>query len=107
MATNFLSDFFFIKKNNIYVSVQKLVCFSHQSNHLGYISRTNQSVVFVLWFERYSNFNKVIRDLERVVHKLESSFRMRNVGFSVFLTFILQRFARNAILLDRRKISDY
>ena len=26
---------------------------------------------------------------ERAVHKMESSFRMRNVGFSVFLTCIL------------------
>ena len=28
-------------------------------------------------------------DSERVVRKMESSFRMRNVGFSVFLTCIL------------------
>ena len=28
-------------------------------------------------------------DSERVVCKMESSFRMRNVGFSVFLTCIL------------------
>ena len=36
----FLSYFFLIKK--IYVSVQKVVCCSHQSNRLGYVSRTNQ-----------------------------------------------------------------
>ena len=75
-----------------------MVCCSHQSNRLGYvsrtnqiaalgyISRTNQSVVSVLWFERYSNIYEVMGDSEKVVRKLESSFRMRNVGFSVFLT---------------------
>ena len=36
----FLSYFFLLKK--IYVSVQKVVCCSHQSNRLGYVSRTNQ-----------------------------------------------------------------
>ena len=51
---------------------------------LGYVSRTNQSVVFVLWFERCSNFNEVMGDSERAVRKMDSSFRMRNVGFSVF-----------------------
>ena len=40
-------------------------------------------------------------DSEKAVRKIESSFRMRNVGFSVFLTYILPRFMRNAILLDR------
>ena len=107
----FLS-FFFIKKK-IYVSVQRVVCCSHQSDRLGYVSRTNQiaalmyvsrtnqSVVFVLWFERCSNFNEVMGDSERAVHKIESSFRMRNVSFSLFLTCILPRFIRNAILLDR------
>ena len=73
----FLSyHFFFIKKNNnIYVNVQKEVCCSHQSDRLGYVSRTNQiaaleyvsrtnqSVVFVLWFERCSNFNEAMGDL--------------------------------------------
>ena len=90
--------FFLIEKNNICVSVQKVVCCSHQSNRLGYvsrtnqiaalgyISRTNQSVVSVLWFERCSNIYEVMGDSEKVVRKLESSFRMRNVGFSVFLT---------------------
>ena len=108
----FLSFFFFIKKK-IYVSVQRVVCCSHQSDRLGYVSRTNQiaalmyvsrtnqSVVFVLWFERCSNFNEVMGDSERAVHKIESSFRMRNVSFSLFLTCILPRFIRNAILLDR------
>ena len=90
-----------MKKNNIYVSVQKVLRCSHQSNRLGNVSRTDQSVVFALWFERCSNFNEVIADLERVVRKFDSSFRMRNVGFSVFLTFFLPRFKRNAILLDR------
>ena len=46
-------------------------------------------------------------DKEGAVRKMESPFRMRNVGFSVFLTCTLPRFIRNAILLDRWKISDY
>ena len=91
----------------------RLVCCSHQLDRLGfvsrtnqiaalgYVSRTNQSVVFVLWFERCSNFNEVMVDSERAVRKMESYFRMRNVGFSVSLTCILPRFMRNAILLDR------
>ena len=87
--------------NNIYVSVQGVVCCSHQSDRLGNVSRTNQSVVFVLWFERCSTFNEVMGDSERMVGKLESSFRMRNASFSVSLTCILPRFMRNAILLDR------
>ena len=66
-----------------------------------YVACTNQIVVYNLWFERCSNFNEVMRDLERAVRKMESSFRMRNVSFSVFLTCILPRFMRNAILLDR------
>ena len=74
---------------------------TNQIAALGYVSRTNQSVVFVLWFERCSNFNEVMGDSERAVRKIESSFRMRNVGFSVFLTYILPHFMRNAILLDR------
>ena len=49
-----------------------------------HVARINQSVVFVLWFERCSNFNEVMRDSERVVRKMESSFRIRNVGFSVY-----------------------
>ena len=93
--------FFLIKKNNIYVSVQRVVCCSHQSDRLGYVTRTNQSVVFFLWFERCSNFNEVRGDSVRAVRKMESSFRMRNLGVSVFLTYILPRFMRNAILLDR------
>ena len=108
----FLS-FFLFKKNNIQVSIQRVVCCSHQSHclryvsrsnqiaALGYVSRTNQSVVFVLWFERCSSFNEVMGDSERAVRKMESSFRMRNVGFFVFSTCILPRFLRNAILLDR------
>ena len=38
---------------------------------------------------------------ESAVRKMESSIRMRNFGFSVFLTCILPRFMRNAIQLDR------
>ena len=71
-----------------------------RSRHQG-VSRTNRSVVFVLWFEKCSNFNKVKGDSERAVRKMESSSRMRNVGVSVFLTCILPRFMRNAILLNR------
>ena len=67
----------------------------------GVLSRTNQSVVFVLWFERCSNFKEEMGDSERAVRKMESSFRMRNVDFSLFLTCILPRFMRNSILLDR------
>ena len=90
-----------------------MVCCSHQSDRLGYVSRTNQiaalgsvsctnqSVVFVLRFERCSNFNEVMEDSGRAVRKMESSFRRRNVGFSLFLTCILPRFMRNAILVDR------
>ena len=77
-----------------------MVCCSHQSDRLEYVSRTNQSVVFVLWFERCSNFNEVMGDSERAVRKIESSFRKRNVSFSVLLTCILPRFMRNAIPLD-------
>ena len=44
-------------------------------------------------------------DSERAVCKMESTFRRRNVGFSLFLTCISSRFMRNAILLDRGKIS--
>ena len=77
-----------------------MVCCSHQSDRLEYVSRTNESVVFVHWFERCSNFNEVMGDSERAVRKIESSFRKRNVSFSVFLTCILPRFMRNAIPLD-------
>ena len=38
---------------------------------------------------------------EEAVRRMESSFRMRNVGFSVILTSILLGFLRNVILLDR------
>ena len=68
----------------MYVLVQRVVCYSHQSDLLGYVSCTNQNVVFVLWFERCSNLIEVIRDSERAVRKMESSFRIRN-GFSVNL----------------------
>ena len=56
-----------------------MVCCLHQSDRLeyvsrtnqiaalGFVSRTNQSVVFVLWFERCSNFNEVMGDSERAV----------------------------------------
>ena len=101
LSPTFFKFLFCFLFNNIYVSVQGGVCCSHQSDRLGNVSRTNQSVVFVLWFERCSNFNEVMGDSERAVRKIESPFRMRNVGFSVFLTCILPRFMRNAILLDR------
>ena len=99
--------------NNIYVSEQRVVCCSHQSDRLGYVFRTNQiaalgfvsrinqSVVSVLWFEWCLNLNEVMGDSKRAVHKMGLSFRMRNVGFFVFLTYILPHFMRNAILLDR------
>ena len=77
-----------------------MVCCSHQSDRLEYVSHTNESIVFVLWFERCSNFNEVMGDSERAVRKIESSFRKRNVSFSVFLTCILPRFMKNAIPLD-------
>ena len=56
---------------------------TNQISAVGYVSRTNQSVVFVLWFERCLNFSEVMGDSERAISKMESSFRMRNVGFSV------------------------
>ena len=79
-----LFEFFFLyyQKNNIYVSVQRVVCCSHQSDGLGYVSRTNQiaalgyvsrtnqSVVSVLWFERCSNFNEAMGDSEWAVRKI-------------------------------------
>ena len=93
--------------NNIYVSEQRVVCCSHQSDRLGYVfrtnqiaalgfvSRTNQSVVFVLWFERCSNFNEVMGDSKRAVRKMASSFRMRNVGlfcvFNVYFTALHEK----------------
>ena len=78
------------------------VCISHHPiAALGYVFRTNQGVAFVLWFERCSNFNEVMGDSKRAVRKMASSFRMRNVDFFVFLTYILPHFMRNAILLDR------
>ena len=70
------------------------VCISHQ---------TERRFCSLVW--ECSNFNEVIGDSERAVRKMESSFRMRNVGFSVFLTCILPRFKRNAIQLDSWEIS--
>ena len=72
------------------------VACTNQIATLGYVSRTNQRVAFVLWFERCSNFNEVMGDSERAVRKMKSSFRMRNMDFSVFLTCILPHFMRNA-----------
>ena len=74
---------------------------TNQIAALGFVSRINQSVVSVLWFEWCLNFNEVMGDSKRAVHKMGLSFRMRNVGFFVFLTYILPHFMRNAILLDR------
>ena len=51
---------------------------------LMYVSRTNQSVVFVLWFERCSNFNEVMQDSERTVRKMDS---LRNEKFWLFCAF--------------------
>ena len=68
-----------IKSFRVYISR------TNQIAALGYVSCTNQSVVFVLWFERCSNFNEVMGNSERAVRKLESSFRLGSVGFSVFL----------------------
>ena len=82
------------------------ICCLHQSDRLGYVSRTNQSVVFVLWFERCSNFRELTRNSERAVRTMESSFWMRKLGFSVLLTCMLPRFRRNAILRDRWKTLD-
>ena len=65
------------------------ICISHQSDCRikVCISHQLQSVVFVLWFERCSNSSEVKGDSDRAVRKMKSSFRMENVGFSVFLTF--------------------
>ena len=78
------------------------VCISHQSDRrIRVCISQQQGVVFVPWFERCSNLNEVIRDSERAVRKIESSLRMRDIGFCVFLTCILPHFMRNAILPDR------
>ena len=74
---------------------------TNQIGAVGYVSRTNQSVVFVLWFERCLNFSEVMGDSERAISKMESSFRMRNVGFSVSNVYFTASFYLNAILLDR------
>ena len=75
---------------------------TNQIATLGYVSRTNQSIVFVLCLRgvQWSNGGS-----EGAVCRMESSFKMRNVGFSVILTSILLGFLRNAILLDRWNIS--
>ena len=66
----------------------RVVCCSHRSDRrIRVCISTNQSVVFVLWFEKCSNFNEVMGDSERAVRKMELSFRMRNDGFSVFMYF--------------------
>ena len=81
------------------------ICISHQSDRRIRVCISHQSERrFVLWFERCSNFNEVMEDSERAVHKMESSFRMRNVRFSVYLTFILPRFMKNAILRQMKDI---
>ena len=108
-------SFFPIKKEYICMCVCVCVCVCERINSGMLLAPirsfgvciSHQSVVFVLWFERCSNFNEVMGDSERVVRKIESSFRKRNVSFSVFLTCILPRFMRNAIPLDGLKISDY
>ena len=62
----------------------RYVARTYQIVALRYVSRTNQNVVFVLWFERCSNFNEVSEDSEIAVRKKESSFRVINVGFLCF-----------------------
>ena len=69
------------------------VCTSHQSE------RCYCSLVWEVF-----KFRELTRDSDR---KMASSFSMRNIGSSVFLTCILPRFKRNAILLDRWKTPDY
>ena len=64
--------------------IEWYVARTNQITTLGCVSRTDQNAVFVLWFERCSNFNEVMGDSARAVRKMESSFRTRNVGFSVF-----------------------
>ena len=49
------------------------VCISHQSEHR-----------FCPLFERCSNFNEEMRDSERAVREMKSSFVMRNVSFFAF-----------------------
>ena len=63
------------------------VCISHQSEHR-------------FWFFCLRGVQRSNGGSEGAVRRMESSFRMRNVGFSVILTRILPRFLRNAILLD-------
>ena len=43
---------------------------TNQIAALGYVSRTTQSVVFVLWFKRGSNFNEVMGDSARAGRKM-------------------------------------
>ena len=78
------------------------VCISHQSDRRIRVCISHRSERrFALWFKRCSNFAKVMGNSVRAVSKVQSSFRMRNVGSSVFSTCILPRFMRNVILLDR------
>ena len=71
-----------------------------------FVARTNQIVSGMYLAPTRASF-LFFGLRESAVRKMESSFRMRNFGFSVFLTCILPRFMRNAIPLDRWKISDY
>ena len=43
---------------------------TNQIAALEYLSRTNQSVVSVLWSERCSNFSEIMGDSERAVCKM-------------------------------------
>ena len=120
----FFSFFFSIKKkwiNNIYVSVQRVVSCLHQSDRLGCHGISHQSdrlIRVCISHQSQRRFCSLVWEVfkvkrsnggfgERAVRKMESSFRTRNVGFSVFLTCILPRLMGNAILPDRWKISDY
>ena len=66
------------------------VCISHQSERR-----------FCSLVRQVFKFHRSKGDSDRAVRKMESSFRMRNVGFFVLLTCVLPRFMRNAIPLDR------
>ena len=74
---------FFLIKKKIYVSIQRVVCCLCQSHHLGYVSHTNQSIIFVLWFERCSNFNLPTHNLP------QNTCVWCNWTFAFFSTLIL------------------
>ena len=97
----------FFLNNSMLAYREWYVAHTNQITASGYVSRTNQSVVLFFGLRGVEISTKYWRDSWRTVRKMESSFRMRNVGFSVFLMCILPRFMRNTIILDRCKIFDY